>query len=187
MEHSLNAQAKLDVGSDVIRIDVRGSLSQQTRPALVQLIQRARRMGMTSHIRVDLANAEYIESSALAGLRHDLNSVDLSDLDVQFHAASRATLPAAAGVSLELMAYGDDFGRVFEPVDLAGDFTASIDASGTGPLTRYSDDELLAASDCVFGRLDDPQGGAKSELLARYDDISLELSRRQHSREPEPV
>ncbi len=29
MDHSLNAQVKLDVASDVIRIDVRGSLSQE--------------------------------------------------------------------------------------------------------------------------------------------------------------
>ncbi len=73
---------------------------------------------------------------------------------------------------------------MFQPLDLSGDFTASIDPSGTRPLARYSDDELLAASDCVFGKLDDPATGAPSELLARYDDISLELARREVGREP---
>ncbi len=55
MDQSLNAHVKLDVASDVIRIDVRGSLSQASRPALMQLIQRIRRGGINSHIRVDLA------------------------------------------------------------------------------------------------------------------------------------
>ena len=76
MDHSLNAQVKLDVASDVIRIDVRGSLSQTSRPALIQLIQRIRRMGISSHIRVDLGHAEFVESAALAGLRNDLNAID---------------------------------------------------------------------------------------------------------------
>ena len=44
MDHSLNAQVKLDVASDVIRIDIRGSLSQESRPALMQLIQRIRQL-----------------------------------------------------------------------------------------------------------------------------------------------
>ena len=51
-----------------------------------------------------------------------------------------------------------------------------------GPLTRFSDDELLAASDSVFGMLDDPSDMARSELLASYDDISLEISRREDGR-----
>ena len=96
-------------------------------------------------------------------------------------------LTVAAGVSLELQMFGDDFGKVFQPLDLSGDFTASINPSGTRTLARYSDDELLAASDCVFGKLDDPATGAPSELLARYEDISLELSRREAGREPEPA
>ncbi len=74
-----------------------------------------------------------------------------------------------------------------QPLDLAGEFNASIDASGTRPLAGYSDDELLAASDSVFGLLDNPAGMARSGLLATYDDIGLEISRREVGREPEPV
>lgn len=179
MDPSLNAQVKLDVAVDVIRIDVRGSLSQTSRPALMQLIQRIRRMGMSSHIRVDLAHAAYVESSALAGLRNDLNAIDSGA--GQFEVAGSITV--AAGVSLELQILGNDAGKVFQPLDFSGDFMASVDPSGTRPLARYSDDELLAASDCVFGKLDDPATGAPSELLARYDDITLELARREIGRE----
>ncbi len=182
MDHSLNPQVKLDVAADVIRIDVRGSLSQSSRPALMQLIQRIRRAGLSSHIRVDLGNAEFVESAALAGLRNDLNAIDGST--AQFEVAGAAP---AAGVSLELNMFAGDSGKVFQPLDLSGDSTASINAFGTRPLARYSDDELLAASDCVFGKLDDPAAGAPSELLARYEDISVELTLREVGREAEPV
>ena len=53
-----------------------------------------------------------------------------------------------------------------------------MDPSGTRPLTVYSDDELLAASDSVFGLLDDPADMARSQLLATYDEIGLEIGRR---------
>ena len=132
MDQSLNAQVKLDVASDVIRIDVRGRLSQTSRPALMQLIQRIRRMGISSHIRVDLANAEFVESAALAGLRNDLNAIDSGSGQLEVAGA----LTVAAGVSLELQMFGDDFGRVFQPLDVSGDFRASIDSSGTRPLAR---------------------------------------------------
>ena len=178
MDQSLNAQVKLDVSADVIRIDVRGSLSQDSRPALMQLIQRIRRMGVSSHIRVDLAHADFVESAALAGLRNDLNAIDGGP--GQFDVAG--AMPVAAGVSLELQMFGDDVGKVFQPLDLSADFVASINPSGTRPLARYSDDELLAASDCVFGKLDDPRNGAP-----RYEDISLELARREVGRAPEPA
>ena len=70
---------------------------------------------------------------------------------------------------------------------MSGEFLASVDPSGTRRLTRFSDDELLAASDSVFGLLDDPTGMARSELLATYDEIGLEISRREVGREPEPA
>ena len=50
MDQSLHAHVKLDIDSDVVRIDVRGSLTQASRPSLMQLVQRVRRMGITSHI-----------------------------------------------------------------------------------------------------------------------------------------
>ena len=39
----------------------------------------------------------------------------------------------------------------------------------------------------MFGLLDDPADMARSELLATYDEIGLEISRREVGREPEPV
>ncbi|MCX6498392.1 MAG: hypothetical protein NTU93_06265 [Arthrobacter sp.] len=175
MDQSLNAHVKFDVASDLIRIDVRGSLTQDTRQDLMQLIQRIRRMGISSHIRVDLAQAQCVESCALAGLRNDLNAIDggAGRLKVA------GSLTGAAGVSLELQMIAQDFGRDFQPLDLSADFLASIDPSGSRPLARYSDDELLAASDSVFGKLDDPDAGAPSELLAQYEDIRLEITRRE--------
>ncbi|MGO4493900.1 hypothetical protein AB4Y86_17645 [Arthrobacter sp. 2YAF22_2] len=183
MDQFLNAQVKLDVIADVIRIDVRGSLNHDSRPDLMQLIQRIRRMGISSHIRVDLAQAGFVESAALAGLRHDLNAIDGGA--GQFKVAGNVTV--AAGVSLELQLIADDFGRDLQPLDFSADILASIDPSGTRPLARYSDDELLAASDAVFGKLDDPDTGAPSELLARYEDLSLEMTRREFDREAEPA
>ena len=55
MDRKLHALVKLDVTSDVVRIDVRGSLNHDSRPALVLVIRRIRRMGITGHIRVDLS------------------------------------------------------------------------------------------------------------------------------------
>ena len=76
MDQTLQAHVKLDVVSDVVRISVRGSLTQASRPSLMHIIQRVRRMGIISHIRVDLGLAAFVESSALAGLRNDLNAID---------------------------------------------------------------------------------------------------------------
>lgn len=181
MDQSLNAQVKLDALSDVVRIDVRGSLSRDTRPVLIQLIQRIRRAGLSSHIRVDLASAVFVESSALASLRNDLNAIDGSSGPL----ATAGATPAPAGVSLDLQIFADDFGRVFQTVELPGEFAASVDPPGTRPLARFSDDELLAASDSVFGRLDDPGTLEPSELLARYEDINVEMTRRESGRETE--
>ncbi len=72
-------------------------------------------------------------------------------------------------------------------LDISGRLHGIDRSSGTGPLTGFSDDELLAASDSVFGLLDDPADMAGSELLATYDEISLEISRREVGREPEPA
>lgn len=175
MDTSLNAHAKLDIASDVLRIDVRGSLTQHSRPSLMQLIQRVRRMGITSHIRVDLGHAAFVESSALAGLRNDLNAIDGAATLVD----SAGALPSSAGVSLELSPSRDTAVAALPSLDLSADFTASIDTSGTRPLNVFSDAELLAASDSVFGLLDNPADMARSQLLATYDEIGLEISRRE--------
>jgi hypothetical protein len=181
MDQTLQAHVKLDVVSDVVRISIRGSLTQASRPSLMHIIQRIRRMGIISHIRVDLGLAAFVESAALAGLRNDLNAIDggASGSEV-------AGMPAPGGVSLELTAHRDD-SAALPPLDMAGEFTASIDPSGTRKLNRFSDDELFAASDSVFGLLDDPADMARSELLATYDEIGMEISRREVGREPEPA
>jgi hypothetical protein len=181
MDQSLQAHVKLDVVSDVVRIDVRGSLTHASRPSLMQVIQRVRRMGISSHIRVDLGRAAVVESAALAGLRNDLNAIDGGSTGSEI-----AGMPAPGGVSLELSQLNDDT-AVLETLDLSGELTASLNPTGTGPLTGYSDDALLAASDAVFGLLDDPADMARTELLATYDEIGMEISRREVGREPEPA
>jgi hypothetical protein len=156
MDRRLYAQVKLDVVTDVVRIDVRGSLSEESRPSLVHIIRRVRRMGIRSHIRVDLSRADFIESSALAGLRNDLNAID------------GATFPASngTGVSLAVTAQEEDTSsddRAGErPLDIPGglmdEFVAQaveeepegLGALGARPLSEYSDDELLTASDSIF-------------------------------------
>lgn len=55
------------------------------------------------------------------------------------------------------------------------------DAVGGLPLSNYSSDELLAASDSIFELLDDPAGHSGTELLAQYDAICRELDRREVS------
>ena len=139
-------------------------------------------MGIISHIRVDLGLAAFVESSALAGLRNDLNAIDGG----QRRLLETAGLPAPGGVSLELTPHRRRFRRVCPPWTCPGTSWRSIDPSGTRPLTRLSDDELLAASDSVFGLLDDPADMARSELLATYDEIGMEISRREVGREPAP-
>jgi hypothetical protein len=175
MDRKLHALVKLDVTSDVVRIDVRGSLNHHSRPALVMVIRRIRRMGITAHIRVDFSQAAFVESGALVGLRNDLNAID--------GGATEAGITTGAGVSLDFMPRRDDVaadaGHGSRTVDITGEFAASIDPSGYGPLAKFSDDELLAASDSVFGMLDDPTALAGTELLARYDAIGKEISRRE--------
>jgi hypothetical protein len=183
MDTSLNADVKLDTTSDVVSIDVRGSLTQATRPSLLETIQRVRQMGISSHIRVDLGRAEFVESSALAGLRNDLNATDPGVTQPEVAGA----LPLVSGVSLDLNPHADDPNAVLKSLDLTDGIADPVDSSEKGPLTRFTDDELLAASDSVFGMLDDPTDMAGSELLASYDAISVEISRREDGRQPEHV
>jgi hypothetical protein len=175
MDNQLNSLVKIDDSSDTVRIDVRGSLTQDSRPDLLHEIQRVRRMGVTSPITVDLSRAAFVESSALAGLRIDLNAQDAG--------AQRGSDTAGAGVSLVLMAAKEqsvaesrpDVTALMYPEQLA----ESLEYAGVRPLSSYSSEELLAASDYVFKLLDDPAGHAGNELLARYDAIGEELNRRE--------
>lgn len=172
MDQTLHAHVRLDIASDLVLVDVRGSLTQESRPSLREIIRRIRGMGITSRIRVDLGHAAFVESAALAGLRHDLNAV--AGLT-----SAGGGLPPDNGVSLELNARTGDAVVVLETLDLsAGLGLSSAGRPGRGPLARYSDDELFAASDSVFGMLDTP-AITRPELLASFDEISLELGRRE--------
>jgi hypothetical protein len=68
-----------------------------------------------------------------------------------------------------------DFTALTNPSELS----EALQAAGLRPLSDYSSDELLAASDSVFGLLDDPAGHSGQELLARYDAIVQEIARRE--------
>jgi hypothetical protein len=157
-------------------------------------------MGIRYHIRVELSRAAMVESSALAGLRIDLNAIDTSGLP-GIH---------GGGVSLDLSPAGDQWGAApapaGQPLAVLDGFSASgdagMDASGfpagsfgeagnpllelTGlevlcgrALQEYSTEELLLASDALFILLDNPAAFPGSDLLGRYDDIGQEMLRRQ--------
>jgi ABC-type transporter Mla MlaB component len=183
----LNATTRRDELTDTVRIDVLGSLSQESRPALVQMIQRLRGRGLQSHISVDLSRAVRVESAALAGLRDDLNAME----------GAPGTL--GGGVSLLLTgidADQPDVNSVIALREISGgtdaDLATAVQTAGGGadgrepatvplslrPLQEYSDEELLAASDEVFSLLDDPEAVNGADLLGRYNDIGQEILRR---------
>jgi hypothetical protein len=175
MDNQLDPLVNVDIAASTVRIDVRGTLSRASRPDLLQEIQRIRRMGITHPITVDLSRAAFVESSALAGLRIDLNAQD-----ARMQGLSSATVP---GVSLVVMA-GSGQGMAEVGADLAvlpyPSQPAIAPASASfRPLSSYSSPELLAASDAVFRLLDDPAGHCGNELLAQYEAICEELSRRE--------
>ena len=191
MDRMLQALIRLDVVTDIVRIDVQGSLNQESRPSLVHIIRRVRRMGISSHIRVDLSGAAFIESAALAGLRNDLNAID----------GETFAGVEGQGVSLQMAATGEAAGSGIlgqslaftEPLAITDLFTDGFmdglphvetmpDSPGLladRPLGECSDDELLAASDLLFALLDTPQAFGGADLLARYNDIGHEISLRQ--------
>lgn len=185
MDRKLHALVKLDVVTDVVRIDVRGSLNEESRPSLLHIIRRVRRMGVRSHIRVDLTGAAFIESTALAGLRNDLNAIDgaarpgTNDAGVSLDLTIRAqSVSPAVGAGEQALAIRDQPTAGFSD-EPDGETFAGLWALSGRPLAEYSDDELLAASDSIFALLDSPETFAGSDLLARYTDIGQEISRRR--------
>lgn len=70
-----------------------------------------------------------------------------------------------------------DFTALLYPAQL----TAALEAAGVRPLSNYSSEELLAASNSLFELLDDPAGHSGTELLAQYEAICRELDRREVS------
>lgn len=191
MDRALNAFVNLDVPADVVRIDIRGSLNQSSRPELVHIVRRVRRMGIRSHIHVELSGAGKVESSALAGLRSDLNSIDSDTLPgIYGNGVSLAFSPSADGwagqpdptqqplalidVLTDVTEDGEDFADGYPLVP-----TGRLEDLCGRPLEEYSDAELLTASDWIFGLLDTPSAFAGPDLLGRYNDIGLEFRRRR--------
>lgn len=191
MDRALNALVNLDVPGDIVRIDVRGSLNQGSRPELAHIIRRIRRMGIRSHIRVDLSGAVLVESAALACLRSDLNAIDTGTLPGIY--GSGVSLDLSRGIG-EWAADRDPSGSELALIegltdacgdvdDLVGGFplvpASRLEELSGRPLEEYSDAELLTASDSIFALLDSPTAFPGSDLLGRYNDIGEELHRRQ--------
>jgi hypothetical protein len=197
MDRALDPLVNLDVPGDIVRIDVRGSLNQDSRPGLVHMIRRIRRMGIRSHIRVELSRAAMVESSALAGLRLDLNAIDASSLPGLYGAGvslnfspAGGELPAAAGQPLTVLdgfsaGGAGDTDVPGQPAAFHGDAEIQLlelpglEVLGGLALQDYSDEELLLASDTLFTLLDNPAVFPGADLLGRYDDIGQEMLRRQ--------
>ena len=163
-----------------------GSMSGQPHagfpPRHVQLIQRVRRMGITSHIRVDLGTPpSWILGPA--GLRNDLNAID---------GAAASSTPAGPcraphGVSLEPTPTWNAVAAL-PSLDLLGGLHGVDRHLRDPPADVFSDAELLAASDSAFGLLDKPGGTpAPLQLLGDPTPIGLEISRGEVGREPEPA
>ena len=191
MDRPLNALVNLDVPADIVRIDVRGSLTQGSRPELAHIIRRIRRMGIRSHIRVYLSGAVLVESSALAGLRSDLNAIDTGTLPGIY--GSGVSLDLSLGTAEWITGHDPD-GRELVLIEGLADGCEGVGDQAEGfplvparrleelcgrPLEEYSDAELLTASDSIFALLDSPKAFAGSDLLGRYNDIGDELRRRQ--------
>lgn len=186
MDHPLNARISIDAPADVVRVDVLGSLDRQSRSELIHIIARVRRMGIRSHIRVELSRAELVASAALAGLRIDLNAMDALTLPgiygagVSIEFSPGADLPAA-GEPLMLDGGGEPASAAHVPPGLLPGPVEYVDAHCGRPLTEYADDELLAASDALFALLDNPGALAGADLLGRYNDVGQEMLRRQRT------
>jgi hypothetical protein len=198
MDNQLNSRLDIDRSASAVRINIRGSLTQASRPDLLREIRCIRSMGITFPITVDLSCAAFVESSALAGLRVDLNAQAMNAQAMNAQAMNaqdknakdkNAQAPglqdafsAAAGVSLVLMAgSGQGAAEGGSPTALPYPSQPAVVPAPLSlrPLSSYSSAELLAASDSIFELLDDPSGRCGNELLAQYEAIGEELARRE--------
>ncbi|KNH16273.1 hypothetical protein ACU18_14030 [Arthrobacter sp. ZBG10] len=193
MDRVLDEFVSFDVSSDVVRIVVRGILNLGSRPHLVHIFRRVRRANLRCHICVDLSHAALVESFALAGLRHDLNLLDASPLLGGYGAGISLRLSPDADsffTSTQLteplppLTQYDDVRELFPGGRFAGEFPSLpvmwIEKLHGRPLREYSNEELLETSDGLFSSLDSPQPHDGADLLGRYNDVGLEISRRQH-------
>lgn len=198
MDRALNALVNLDVRADVVRIEVRGSLTQISRPGLVHIIRRVRLMGIRSHIRVGFAQAAMVQSPALAGLRRDLNAIDAAVLSgvhgkgvsLDFAPGSGWPDPAAPDDLVPLLEEGAEGypGFPSDPAVAPGFPLAALPECALPAglfqgrkLAEYSDEELLLASDSLFAMLDSPSTFAGADILGSYEDIGQEILRRRQT------
>jgi hypothetical protein len=72
LDRRFQAVISLDPYCDTVHIDIDGSLTRFTRAALVDVTARIRKLRVSSHIRVHLGSAAFVESGSLAWLRTDL-------------------------------------------------------------------------------------------------------------------
>ncbi|UUL76471.1 hypothetical protein NG819_00960 [Pseudarthrobacter sp. Fe7] len=147
-------------------------------------------MGIRSRICVDLSQASLVESAALAGLRNDLNTLDANSLlGVSSAGVSLQLVPAAHdwttadASSRQPLPMDDDVRELFPGGRFAGEYphlpVMWIEELYGRPLSEYTDQELLHASDSAFALLDNPEAPDGASLLGRYNDIGLEIHRRQ--------
>ena len=179
MDNQLESLLKIDRCTNTARIDILGSLTPASRPDLLHEIHRVRGMGITSSITVDLSRAAFVESCALAGLRMDLNAQDASLQGESAAAAPGISLVVMAGGGQEAAETGNLTALPQPSLPQPSQPVAAPDPSGVRQLSSYSSEELLAASDSVFKLLDDPSGRWGQELLAHYEAIGAELTRRE--------
>jgi hypothetical protein len=175
MDNQLDSHVNVDRSARTVRIDIRGSLARASRPDLLQEIQRIRRLGITYPITVDLSRAVFVESSALAGLRTDLNAQDDCLQGMSSAAVPGVSLVVMAGSGQEIAEFREDLAVL----PYSSQPTIAPTSAAFRPLSSYSSPELLAASDAVFGLLDEPSGHCGNELLAQYEAICEELNRRE--------
>ncbi|MDQ0118354.1 hypothetical protein AB0280_01090 [Pseudarthrobacter sp902506025] len=190
MDRTLDAIANFDTSADVVRIDIRGSLHLRSRHELTHVIRRVRWTGLRCHICIDLSHAALVESSALAGLRSDLNALDAAlqggcGAGVSLQLTSDAHSSSMNTDLIELpLPRDDDIRELFPGGRFAGESpdlpVMWIEALYGRPLTEFSNEELRTASDDLFALLDCPYLQNSSDLLGRYNDIGLEISRRPH-------
>ncbi|MET3949039.1 hypothetical protein ABIB49_003765 [Arthrobacter sp. UYCu512] len=173
MDHHLDAIISLDTPTDTVHVDIDGSLTRVSRDALIGITGRIRQIRATSHIQVHLGRAAFVESAALAGLRTDLEAADHRPGDPPVR---------GRGVSLDI-----------RPRESTGALTSRSAATpGNGhrtPLSKFTDDDLLTASDFAFAWLDDENGCPDtdvSEMLALYELIGKEMSGRGGCTFPDP-
>lgn len=167
LDHQLQAVISLDPPRDTVYIDIDGSLTRFTRATLVDVTARIRKLRVSSHIRVHLGSAAFVETGSLAWLRTDL----------QANVGRAGGRPAHGRVSLET---SSTEGGAASRLTLSG---ITLRPARLGDFTRG---DLLTASDFLFSWLDDALGcpGTNvSAMLALYEHIGQEISGRTRTRQ----